>query len=398
MQFFVKDIFKQIYTCTIVVFLGACGGGGGSSTATTPTQPVSLSATVDGIMSSTMASTGVTAATVTIMHNGVVLHDKGYGFLDAAGTIPLPASALMVTASIVKPVTASAIQTLASNGTLALSDHVFCTGSNTPCWLSADLLSSSTDPRVANITIQQLIAHEGGWDISQHGNVDFDKLESVVQSSLALSTPPAQTDDIRYWMAKPLDFTPGARAAYTNFGYLLLGRIIAQASNTSYLQYLQNTILRPLGVASADFSGAASLLADRNPREPNYITSIMAPSIFAPGTTVICTNGAINTLNWVSATTSITTSKAMATFAGSYLIQTNADGTDEAQDGIPLAGKTNDGFHFGNYPGTSAIIRQLPSGVSYAVLMNKSNETGSVGYQGSLMTSIDAAIAAAGLY
>ncbi len=395
MQFFTKFMIRNIFTGIAIILLNACGGGG-SNTASPPSQPVNLSTSIDSIMSSTMAATGVTAATVTVMKNGQVLHDKGYGFLDAAATIPLPANAMMVTASTVKPFTASAIQALAVNGKLALSDHVFCTGANAPCWLSANLLSSTTDPRAGAITIAELIAHQGGWNIALHGNVDFDKKESIVQSALGLTVPPAQSDDIRYWMAQPLDFTPGTQVAYTNFGYMLLGAIIEQASGASYLQYVQNTILSPIGIASTEFSGAASLLANRNPREPDYITSQMGPNLFAPGTTVIVTNGAINAPNWVSATTAITTSKTMATFAGSYLIKTDSNGTDQAGDGMPLAGTTNNGFHFGNYPGTSALIRQLPSGTSYAVLMNKNEENNTAPYEAAVMASIDAAIAAAG--
>jgi len=86
----------------------------------------------------------------------------------------------------------------------------------------------------------------------------------------------------------------------------------------------------------------------------------------------------------------------MATFAGSYLIKTDSNGTDQAGDGVPLAGTTNNGFHFGNYPGTSALIRQLPSGTSYAVLMNKNEENNTAPYEAAVMASIDAAIAAAG--
>jgi len=390
---------RNALACALISLLAACGGGGGSSTKSAP-PPVStdIHTAVDQIMNATLASTGATAATITIIKNGNVIHDQGYGHLDAAGTIALPASALMTTASIVKPVTAAAVQKLALTGKLALGDHVFCTGSNAPCWLPANLLSSNSDARAGDITVQELISHEGGWDISLHGNVDFDKQESVVQSALGLTTPPARDDDIRYWMAaRQLDFAPGTKVAYSNFGYLLLGRVVELASGTSYLQYVQSQVLGPLGVASTDFAGAASLLANRDPREPNYVTSLTGPSVFVPGTTVIVTNGAINAPNWVAASTAITTSKAMATFAGSYLIQTN-NGVDMDQDGQPLNGKTNNGYHYGNYPGTTSIVRQLPSGVSYAVLMNKSNEAaGQPGYQQALMGSLDSAIAAAGL-
>ena len=71
--------------------------------------------------------------------------------------------------------------------------------------------SSSSDPRLGTTTVQHLIAHQGGWDIALHGNLDFDKQESVVQKVFGLATPPTQDDDIRFWLAQPLDFAPGSR-------------------------------------------------------------------------------------------------------------------------------------------------------------------------------------------
>ena len=85
----------------------------------------------------------------------------------------------------------------------------------------------------------------------------------------------------------------------------------------------------------------------------------------------------------------------MATFAGSYMVQTSAGGNggpDGPQNGIPLAGKTNDGYHNGSAPGTATVVRQMPSGVSYAVLMNKRDENNQGGYQDTVKAQLDNAI------
>lgn len=383
--------FLPIAFTTVATMLSACGGG--SSTPVPAKQSaLSLSTLADNVMNPFMAANGVTAANLTIMRNGAVLYEHGYGYLEAAKTTALPANALMLTASIVKPVTAAAVQKLASAGTLALTDHVFCTGANLPCWLPADLLSASSDARAKDITIVQLIAHQGGWDRSITPEPD----ESVVQKLLGITTPPQQSDDIRYLMARPLDFTPGTKTVYSNIGYLLLGRIIEQASKTSYIEYVNANIFIPLGIASADFQAAASLLKDRSPREPNYLTTLRAPSVYVPGTMVLAIDGALNAINWVSAAAVVSTSRAMATFAGNYMIQTSKGGNggaDGPQNGIPLAGKFNDGYHNGSAPGTASIVRQLPSGVSYAVLMNKRDDVNGDAYQDSVKTQLDAAIA-----
>jgi CubicO group peptidase (beta-lactamase class C family) len=387
----------------LIALLAACGGGGSGSSAgisstggtTTPPPPVNLSSAIDGVMTATLTSTGATAATITIMRGSTVLHDKGYGHLDAAGTVPLPANALMLTASIVKPVTAAAIQQLASNGKLSLSDHVFCTGTNAPCWLPTSFLSAGSDQRAGMITIRHLLSHQGGWNRALPSTGDFLDQESLVQKALALSTPPSQDDDIRYFMTKPLDFTPGTATAYSNFGYMLLGKVVALASGTSYQQYVQTQILGPLGVDGADFGSMGSRLADRDPREPNSITSLMGPSIFVPGTTALVTDGCINSPTWVSVATAVTTSKALATFAANRLISTDQD-VDQVGEGVPLNGIHSDGYHSGNLPGVSSIIRQLPSGTSYAVLINKRDEASPGLFAQSMMNSIDAAISAAG--
>ena len=180
---------------------------------------------------------------------------------------------------------------------------------------------------------------------------------------LLATTPPIPADVTRFVLAQPLDFTPGTRLGYSNFGYMLLGQVIEKASAKPYISFVSETVMAPLGVSADDFQVMSSLMKDRNPREPNYITSLMAPSVFSPGSRVSALDGAVRSETWVAAGSWITTSRAMATFAGRYRLP----------DGEPLRGKTHDGAHDGEDPGASSIVRQLPNGVSYAVIMNRRN-------------------------
>ncbi|MCV2354840.1 beta-lactamase family protein [Paucibacter sp. B2R-40] len=385
--------------------LSACGG----SSAPEAAQPLpatsgpvaasntALSLGLDQLIAGFMTAKGVSALSLAVIgKDGRVVHDKGYGYLDATQQRALPADALMVTASVVKPVTAAAIQQLAALGRLSLSDHVFCSGRNAPCWLSADLLSADTDPRVQDISIAHLIAHQAGWDRRLHNGLDLDHLEAQVQQSLGLNTPPSSDDDLRYWLRRPLDFTPGTQTAYSSTSYMLLGRIVERASQQDYVGFVQAQLLKPLGVSADDFKLANSPLSQRDAREPNYLTGQSAPSIYQPGKTVSAQDGTLNGSNWVAAVSSLTTARALALFASRYTLQTSASGVDMAGNGLPLAGQTHDGFHFGELPGTTSIIRQLPSGSSYAVLMNKAEEQASDSYHVALMAQIDAALAASG--
>ncbi|MFC7110268.1 serine hydrolase [Nonomuraea rubra] len=51
---------------------------------------------------------------------------------------------------------------------------------------------------------------------------------------------------VRRW--PPLDFAPGSRYAYSNYGYLLLGLIVEKASGMAYESYVKQKILAPAGV------------------------------------------------------------------------------------------------------------------------------------------------------
>jgi N-acyl-D-amino-acid deacylase len=61
--------------------------------------------------------------------------------------------------------------------------------------------------------------------------------------------PPAMPADIiRYMTRQPLDFDPGERYAYSNFGYSLLGRVIERVSGADYGQVVRSKVLAPLGI------------------------------------------------------------------------------------------------------------------------------------------------------
>jgi N-acyl-D-amino-acid deacylase len=48
-------------------------------------------------------------------------------------------------------------------------------------------------------------------------------------------------------LGQPLDFEPGERYAYSNFGYCLLGRVIEAVTGQDYEQYVQQHVLRAAG-------------------------------------------------------------------------------------------------------------------------------------------------------
>ena len=51
----------------------------------------------------------------------------------------------------------------------------------------------------------------------------------------------------------PLEFTPGSDFQYCNTGYLALGLVIEKVSGTSYEDFIQTAILKPLGMADSGY-------------------------------------------------------------------------------------------------------------------------------------------------
>ena len=74
-----------------------------------------------------------------------------------------------------------------------------------------------------------------------------------VRFARALKKPaPADKEDvIRCMLGVPLDFNPGERYAYSNFGYNLLGRIIEKISKQDYESYVKEHVLAPVGIHDA---------------------------------------------------------------------------------------------------------------------------------------------------
>jgi CubicO group peptidase (beta-lactamase class C family) len=253
--------------------------------------------------------------------------------------------------------------------------------------LSADLSGPATDARAGDITILQLLTMTSGFDPAASGDQILQ--EAAIQKSLGISTPPQRTDIIRYRLARPLDTAPGAKYAYANFNYLVLGQIIEQASGRPYVAYVNSAIFEKLGVASTDFVGAASLVKDHGPREPNYLCSEKGASVYAPGNTVALNDGYIRADNWVSAGFSVTTSKAMALFGANYQIwgDTSAE-SPSARTGTALTAPL-DQFAAGAWCGTESLLGQRKSGVSYAVLINKSSPASDSNYAGTLKAALD---------
>lgn len=208
-----------------------------------------------------------------VTDRGRLVYARGHGYADVASKEKAMPTSLFRIASISKPITAVAVLQLVERKQLSLDDKVFDILKH-ELHLEKD---AKPDERLQAITIRHLLQHRGGWDRGK----SFDAMFQSVRFAEALGTqPPAGTNDvIRFMLGQPLDFEPGERYAYSNYGYCLLGRVIEAVTNETYEDYVRTQVLAPLGIHSTRIG--KTRLEGQSESEVRYYDPSKGPSVFA---------------------------------------------------------------------------------------------------------------------
>ncbi len=199
-------------------------------------------ASFDNMMRDFVRDNKIPGASLAVAKDGRLVYARGFGYADLEAKQPVQPESLFRIASISKPVTAVAVMRLVDLGKVKLDDRVFEILQYEPHLPDG----AEMDPRLAQITVRHLLQHTAGWD----RGVSIDPMFQPVRITQSLGKqPPAEPDDIiRFMMGWQLDFDPGARYAYSNFGYCLLGRIIEKLTGRGYEEYVRTDILGPLNI------------------------------------------------------------------------------------------------------------------------------------------------------
>jgi CubicO group peptidase (beta-lactamase class C family) len=202
---------------------------------------------MDSTMRSFMALSGIRQAQVAVASNGTVIAERAYTWAESDRAVVTSEDKFLL-ASVSKMFTHAATSRLVDAGMLNLSTTVF------------PLLGiKPVDDRANNITVQNLVDHEGGWDrgTSPLGDVGF--IFTTVARARNSTEPATLLDVIDYVMAAPLDFTPGTQYAYSNFGTMVLSYLVANLTGTPYHEYLVKNVLNGLEVELYETDGKKHL-------------------------------------------------------------------------------------------------------------------------------------------
>ncbi len=195
----------------------------------------------DRLIPQLMSKWNIPGGAIAIAKGDKLVFATAYGLANREQAQPVQPDSLFRIASVSKPFTAVGILKLLEEGKLSLDDQAFR--------ILGDRYSSpkdKSDPRLLTVTIRQLLYHSGGWDTEKSGDPLGDFREAA--RSLGVPLPVSSSDMIRYVAGRKLDFDPGTRHAYSNFGYCLLGRVIERVSGESYEEYIRTHLLKPIGI------------------------------------------------------------------------------------------------------------------------------------------------------
>lgn len=313
-----------------------------------------------------MADNGIPGAIFALSRNGEVLAQRGYGWRDRGLTEAMPADARMRIASITKPVVAAAVHALVQEGALSMTDYAFDLGQPGGGILPVDPFPELSDPRLAQVTVQHLLNHTGGWDRSEVGDWTYQEVQ--VAEAMGLNGTPGRENMMNYILGQPLQFSPGQRESYSNIGYLAAGLLVEHVSGQDLMTVIHQRVLGPLGVGEDEYMQGATLQENQHPSEPFYHAPDLRVNVFDPsGPRVPHAYGGWDHEMRIGQGGHVATARALVAFLDHrYVAGPNM--------GTPIPSNAGSGWrwnHRGSLPGTTALARQRGDGISFAVVFNQ---------------------------
>jgi CubicO group peptidase (beta-lactamase class C family) len=343
----------------------------------------------DVAMQEFMQARDIPAGALAVTLNGNLVLARGYAWDEDRSYYVHPESLFRI-ASLSKPLTAVAVLQLVERGQLSLHDSLVELLALEPT------LEAAADRRLLDITVAHLLYHVAGWDIDILG---YDPMfyDREIAAHLGVSLPISQADILTFMSGQRLNHDPGLAYAYSNFGYLLLGRIIESVSGKPYEAYVQENVLHPMGIRGMQIG--ASLAEARAAGEVMYQSMYQGVSVFdEPAAAIPYPDGAFNLENMDSHGGWIASAIDMARFAVAFdearscpvlspasieLMFSPRPGLSVPQGNRYYAmgwevrdyGESRTTWHTGSLIGTTALMVRRRDGVNWVALFNQRDDT-----------------------
>jgi CubicO group peptidase (beta-lactamase class C family) len=186
---------------------------------------------LDGFLPYALQRGGIAGATVAVVKDGQIVLAKGYGYADVKKRIPVSGDrTLFRPGSTSKLFTWTAIMQLVEQGKLDLDQDV-------NAYLDFKIPTKDGKP----VTLRSIMTHTTGFEERVKGLITPD-----VMNVLPLG------DYYRGWVPNRI-YAVGSTPAYSNYATGLAGYIVERVSGQSFDDYIDQHILRPLGMTNSSF-------------------------------------------------------------------------------------------------------------------------------------------------
>jgi len=186
---------------------------------------------LDALIPSQLRNRNIAGAVVSVVKDGQVLFQKGYGYADVEEKKPvLPDQTLFRPGSVSKLFTATAVMQLVEQGKLDLDRDV-------NDYLDFALPKTYPEP----VTLRQLLTHTGGFEETLKNLFVAHESDIKPLRTYLMNEMPARI------------FLPGKIPSYSNYGFTLAGYIVERVSGERFERYIENHILKPLGMNNSTF-------------------------------------------------------------------------------------------------------------------------------------------------
>jgi D-alanyl-D-alanine carboxypeptidase len=177
------------------------------------------------------------SGTVLVAKNGKPVFSSAYGLADREKKTKNHLRTQFRIGSMNKMFTAVSVLQLAQNGKIKLTAPL------------GDYLTDYPNKDVASkVTIHHLLTHTGGTGDFFGPEFDAHRLELRTLQ-----------DYVKLYGKRGLQFEPGSKWSYSNYGFLLLGLIVEKTSGQNYYDYVRDHVYAPAGMTLT-----ASLPEDQN--------------------------------------------------------------------------------------------------------------------------------------
>ena len=181
----------------------------------------------------------VPGVSIAVINNGEIEWAKGYGVTEAGGTQPVTPDTVFQACSVSKPISVTGIMLLAQSGAIDISRNV---NDYLMSWRLADNTFTTTE----KATIQRLMSHTGGINVSGFGGYPAgDAIPTLLQ--VLNGAPPAKSEAIQ------VVSVPGSQYSYSGGGMEVLQQMAEDVTGMPFQTYMKNNFFSGLDMNSSDF-------------------------------------------------------------------------------------------------------------------------------------------------